>query len=81
MGVQLPSDAQLAEFIKQLPSDAQLAEFINRAEEILMHARQVARLTREWILKALDQPLPEDARGATTPEPVAPRAGRGSGCP
>ena len=39
----------------QLPSDAELAMFINRAEEILLHARQVARLTQERLRKALDQ--------------------------
>jgi hypothetical protein len=47
----------------QLPSDAELAKFINKAEEILMHARKVARLTQERILKALDQPPPEDEAG------------------
>ena len=47
----------------QLPSDAELAKFINRAEEILLHARQVARLTQERLRKALDQPPPEDLAG------------------
>jgi hypothetical protein len=71
MGSQLPSDAELLEVIKQLPSDAELAEFINTAEEILMRARKVARLTWERILKAPDQPPPKDAGGATIPIPVA----------
>jgi hypothetical protein len=47
----------------QLPSDAELAKFINRAEEILIHARKVARLTQERLRKALDQPPPEDEAG------------------
>jgi hypothetical protein len=47
----------------QLPSDAELAKFINKAEEILMRARKVARLTQERLLKALDQPPPEDEVG------------------
>ena len=47
----------------QLPSDAELAMFINRAEEILIHARKVARLTQERLRKALDQPPPEDEAG------------------
>ena len=47
----------------QLPSDAELAMFINKAEEILIRARKVARLTQERLSKALDQPPPEDEAG------------------
>ena len=47
----------------QLPSEAELAKFINKAEEILIRARKVARLTQERLLKALDQPPPEDEAG------------------
>jgi hypothetical protein len=71
MSLQLPSDPELLGFIKQLPSDSELAEFINRAEEILIRARKVARLTWERILNAPDQPPPKGAGGATTRYPVA----------
>jgi hypothetical protein len=71
MGSQLTSDAKLAEVIKQLPSDAELVEFINKAEEILLRARKVARLTWVRILKVVNQPPPADADRATTPDPVA----------